>query len=130
MKITYIFSNETIEIEVPDTWGHIIVEFDRNEYNLHHKETRRHISLDAFESEPMEFKDPDNPIDAMFEEESLLDRLPAAIAKLDPEQQWLIHEIFFKGRKKSDVAAEMGINPAAVSGRLSTIYKKIKLFLK
>jgi len=51
MKIKYHFNTETIEIEVSEEWGEILVELDRQEYNINHKETRRHTSLDAMKYE-------------------------------------------------------------------------------
>lgn len=48
MKIKYEFANGTVEVEVSDEPGSIIVALDRREYNINHKETRRYCSLDAF----------------------------------------------------------------------------------
>lgn len=48
MKVRYEFVNgEISEIEVDDNLGELLVDFDRQEYNNDHKETRRHISLDG-----------------------------------------------------------------------------------
>ena len=47
MKIKYEFATETVEIEVTDDWGAIVVDLDRQDYNTDHKETRRHCSLEA-----------------------------------------------------------------------------------
>ena len=48
MKIKYEFATETVEIEVTDDWGAIVVDLDRQDYNTDHKETRRHCSLEAY----------------------------------------------------------------------------------
>ena len=49
MKITYTFATrETVEIEVDDAWGEILVALDRQEYNIDHTETRRHNHLIEF----------------------------------------------------------------------------------
>lgn len=48
MKIKYEFATETVEVEVSEEPGTAIVDLDRREYNINHKETRRHCSLDAF----------------------------------------------------------------------------------
>ena len=48
MKIKYEFvTGETVEVEVDDSIGKVMVELDRIEYNNDHKETRRHCSLSA-----------------------------------------------------------------------------------
>ena len=36
MKIRYSFVNETISIDVPDDWGEILIDLDRQEYNNDH----------------------------------------------------------------------------------------------
>ena len=46
MKIQYQFADKTVEIEVSDEWGNILIDLDRQEYNNDHKETRRHASLE------------------------------------------------------------------------------------
>ena len=48
MKIKYEFANETVEIDVTEEWANVIIDLDRQEYNIDHKETRRHCSLDAY----------------------------------------------------------------------------------
>jgi hypothetical protein len=37
MKIEYKFADETMEIEVSDEWGSILIDLDRQEYNNNHK---------------------------------------------------------------------------------------------
>ena len=45
MKVRYEFvTGEFTEIEVDDSLGELLVDFDRQEYNNNHKETRRHVS--------------------------------------------------------------------------------------
>ena len=55
MKIQYKFVNETISIDVPDDWGEILIDLDRQEYNNDHKETRRHYSLEGKVYEGMDY---------------------------------------------------------------------------
>ena len=52
MKIRYEFVNgEVSEIEVDDSLGELLVDFDRQQYNNHHKETRRYVFLDGMDYE-------------------------------------------------------------------------------
>ena len=52
MKIRYEFvTGEFSEIEVDDSLGELLVDFDRQQYNNDHKETRRHVSLDGMDYE-------------------------------------------------------------------------------
>ena len=49
MKIKCAFQDGSVtEVEVSDEIGAVIIDLDRQEYNINHKETRRHCSLDAF----------------------------------------------------------------------------------
>ncbi len=46
MKVKYEFVNgEVSEIKVDDSLGELLVEMDRQEYNINHKETRRCSSV-------------------------------------------------------------------------------------
>ena len=60
MKIQYKFANESVEIEVSDEWGEILIDLDRQEYNNDHKETRRHYHLEgcAYEGDDFAVEDP------------------------------------------------------------------------
>lgn len=47
MNIKYAFQDGAMtEVEVSDEIGAVIIDLDRQEYNINHKETRRHCSLD------------------------------------------------------------------------------------
>ncbi|HWQ88665.1 MAG TPA: hypothetical protein VN374_01675 [Desulfitobacteriaceae bacterium] len=37
MKIKYEFANEIIEIEVAEEWGNLLIDLDRQEYNINQK---------------------------------------------------------------------------------------------
>ena len=93
MKIKYQFATETVEIEVSDDWGNLVIDLDRQEYNNDHKETRRHVSLDAaeFEGEVFAVEDPSM--------ESFADNydLQQAIAKLTDNQRRIIIGHYFEG---------------------------------
>ena len=49
MKIQYKFVNETISIDVPDDWGEILIDLDRQEYNNDHIPGNTVESLDITE---------------------------------------------------------------------------------
>ena len=89
MKIKYEFANETVEIEVDEQWGSVLIDLDRQEYNNNQTETRRHCSLDAINLDENWLPSDENT------ELSVLQRLDnqrlyAAIAQLNPGQQSLI----------------------------------------
>lgn len=129
MKIQYKFVNETISIDVPDDWGEILIDLDRQEYNNDHKETRRHYSLEGKVYEGMDYAVEDSGLEALFAGPTDEERLRAAIQKLDPDQQAMIRAIYFEGVSVNDYAARMGVTQSAISHRLQTVRKKLKKLL-
>ena len=53
-----------------------------------------------------------------------------AIRALEPQQQWLVNEIFFNGRTQVDIAIELDIKPQAITNRLQKIFEKMKKSLE
>ena len=129
MKIQYKFATETISIDVPDDWGEILIDLDRQEYNNDHKETRRHYSLEGKVYEGMDYAAEDSGLEALFAGPTDEERLRAAIQKLDPDQQTMIRAIYFDGVSVNDYAARMGVTQSAISHRLQTVKKKLKKLL-
>ena len=129
MKIQYKFATETISIDVPDDWGEILIDLDRQEYNNDHKETRRHYSLEARVYEGMDYAVEDSDLEALFAGPTNEERLRAAIQKLDPDQQAMIRAIYFEGVSVNNYAARMGVTQSAISHRLQTVKKKLKKLL-
>ena len=130
MKIQYKFATETISIDVPDDWGEILIDLDRQEYNNDHKETRRHYSLEGKVYEGMDYAVEDPGLEALFAGPTDEERLRAAIQKLDPDQQAMIRAIYFEGVSVNDYAARMGVTQSAISHRLQTVKKKLKKLLR
>ena len=129
MKIQYKFATETISIDVPDDWGEILIDLDRQEYNNDHKETRRHYSLEGKVYEGMDYAAEDSGLEALFAGPTDEERLRAAIQKLDPDQQAMIRAIYFERVGVNDYAARMGVTQSAISHRLQTVKKKLKKLL-
>ena len=129
MKIQYKFATETISIDVPNDWGEILIDLDRQEYNNDHKETRRHYSLEGKVYEGKDYAVEDPGLEALFAGPTDEERLRAAIQKLDPDQQAMIRAIYFEGVSVSDYAARMGVTQSAISHRLQTVKKKLKKLL-
>ena len=126
MKIKYQFATETVEIEVSDDWGNLVIDLDRQEYNNDHKETRRHYSLDALVYEGEDYGIEDEAIYALAEYEDLR----KAIAQLSDNQKNLIQAHFFDGLSYSEIAQRMGTTPQAVWQAIERAKKQIskKLF--
>lgn len=128
MKIKYQLATETVEIEVTDDWGNLVVDLDRQEYNINHKETRRHCSLDAFNLDDALFPS-DDDVEAEVTTKDENRRLYAAIAQLSPRQQYLIRQVYFEGRKYTDIAREEGVDRTAISHATDRAIKNLKKIL-
>ena len=59
-----------------------------------------------------------------------IERVLEAIAKLEPQQQWLVKQIYVYGRKQVEIAEELGVGESAIRSRLKKISAKLKKFLK
>ena len=127
MKIKYEFANETIEIEVEEEWADIVIDLDRQEYNVNHKETRRHCSLEAYNlDDALLPSDEDVERDVIADEDKK--RLYKAIAALTPDQQELVHRVYFNNERLADIAREQGVSRAALTNRMNRIVASLKKF--
>ena len=126
----YHFSDgETVSIEIPDDWGEILIDLDRQEYNNNHKETRRHYSLEGKVYEGIDYAVEDPGLEALFAGPTDEERLHTAIRQLSPDQQEMVRAIFFENVSVNDYAARMGVTQSAISHRLQTVKKKLKKLL-
>jgi RNA polymerase sigma factor (sigma-70 family) len=126
MKVRYEFvTGEFTEIEVDDSLGELLVDFDRQEYNNNHKETRRHVSLDGMEYEGELFLS-EADTEGVVERREELAQLLRAMEALSPAQRKLVWQVFFEKRKIVDIAREEGVSHVAIHDRLKRIYRKIK----
>ena len=97
MKIEYKFVTGAVEVEVSNEWGTLLVDMDRQEYNNDHKETRRHISLDACQYEGATFATEDFGFDAVLDRDEAKKLVAAALPRLTEAQCHLIHALYFEG---------------------------------
>ena len=128
MKIKYEFANETIEIDVTEEWANVIIDLDRQEYNVNHKETRRHCSLEAYNLDDALLPS-DVDVAGDVETADEIERLYTAIARLQPQQRELVKRVYFNNEKIVDIAAEAGVSEAAIRNRLKKIFAALKNFL-
>lgn len=130
MKIRYEFvTGEFSEIEVDDSLGELLVDFDRQEYNNDHKETRRHVSLDGMEYEGELFSSVADTADEVERREELA-RLMRAMEALSPAQRELVLKVYFEKVRISDIARAEGVTKQSVHERLKRALNKLEKFLK
>ena len=128
MKIYYESVTGKIELDVPEKWGKIKVDLDRQEYNVNHKETRRHCSLEAYNLDGNLLPSETNiEVEVLKNEER--QELMDAIEKLTPDQRDLIKAVFFDGVSISEYAKKKGVSQPAITQRKETALKKLKNFL-
>ena len=122
MKIKYQFATETVEIEVDDDWGSLVIDLDRQEYNNDHKETRRHVSLDAALYEGEAFADEGAGLEKYAERIDL----QRAISTLTDHQQRIIKGYFFDGLTDVELGEELGISEAGVRQAANRALKQLR----
>lgn len=130
MKISYEFvTGEISEIEVDDALGEMLLDFDRQQYNNDHKETRRHVSLDGMEYEGAPFISEADTANEMERREDMA-RLFSAMKTLSPAQRELVEKVYFEERSFASIAREEGVGESAIRDRMKRIHKKLEKILK
>lgn len=126
MKIKYQFADETVEIEVSEEWGNVLIEFDRRERNNNRRETRRHESCSGDNNKMNTLEDRKTDIEADILQRIDSERLAAAIKKLLPHQRELVRKIFFEEVSAAEIARQEGVNKSSIQKRLQRIFEKLK----
>jgi len=123
VEITEEMIEETEGIE-PWLWLVISKGEERLEYNNNQTETRRHHS----------YSDQNDKFDTLMAEEDLLDKVLAnlekealreAIRTLEPKQQELVMDIYFRGLSMADVARRDGVHKSSVTKRMNRIIERL-----
>jgi len=128
MKVKYEFATESVDLEVEEIWGELLMDMDRSEYNINHKETRRHAPLYEMDRDDSLFPATGNVEDEILRKEEMAE-LVKAFEILTPEQLALIKKVYLEGKSVNSVAAELGIAQSSVSHRLMRIRKKLEKVL-
>ena len=74
--------------------------------------------------------DESQDVEEMAIKQAEKERVLEAIVKLEPQQQWLVKQIYVYGRKQVEIAEELGVGESAIRSRLKKISAKLKKFLK
>ena len=131
MKIKYEFNKgKTVEIEVSDEWGKVLVELDIQEERNNHKETRRHYKLNTSNDSSECLIDPD-----AFVEEIIINKqtdeeiMDYARRHLSRKQLRLFEKMYVDGLTQKECADKLGLSKSAVSQVVRTIRKKMSNIL-
>lgn len=128
-KISYEINGTRVEVEVTDEFAALYEQMDEEEKRVNRKETRRHQSLETLVEGGFQIADPDSDIEETLIKQYDIDRLHRALAVLTDDQKWLVEQVFYYGRKQSEIAVEMGVCKQALNNRITRVIKKIKKFL-
>ena len=113
------------KITVTEAEGKEIIELNRIEYNDNHRETRRHVSLEAYDPYGALVKDDTDPLQEVINKEEM-DQLHHSINQLKPEQQKLVMKKFWNDMKQVDIAKDDGVTKMAITKLFQTIYRRLK----
>ena len=102
------------------------------EYKMFMSDRHEHLytqSLDKSLDGGLDIMDEKQDLFAMIAQSEEYERIHKAIAKLEPQQQWLVYQVYFEGRTQIEIAEELGIDKTSLSKRKWRIIKKLKKFL-
>lgn len=126
--IKYPINGKYIDVEVTQEFARAYEQLKEEEKNNARRETRRHLSLEALTEEGFQVEDPKADIEDQLYKKLENNALFSAIKSLDPNQKWLIEQVFFLNRTQKDIAKELGVCKQAVNNQILRILKKLKKF--
>lgn len=132
MKITYKFATgEATTIEVSDELGEILIDLDRQEYNVNHRETRRHTSLDGLDFEGKLFAD-NIDIPHLLEQKETAQMVHAAVEQLKPKQRDLIYALYLSDKpvSQAEYGRQLGIAETSVQQNARRAKQALKEILE
>lgn len=138
-KISYKIDGKTIELEVDDKfakeYAKIDAESKRNDWKFAWRQRKLDCSLNSIMDNGYDI--PDDSCELCEEENDDANThqktnisVEEIMGVLEPQQQWLVEQLYILGRTQEDVASELGISDAAIRNRVKKIRKKLKKFMK
>ena len=131
--IKCLIDGKITEIEVEEDFKAAYLEIDteskRNDWKHDWRRRKRECSLERITDEGFQIAGEDD-VAGEYEQEEEHAALRAAIAKLPPEQQDLIHRIYFLEQSHKEIAAELGVDRSAISHRIKRALAALKKILQ
>ena len=125
--IKYEINGTFVEIEVSDEFARQYEQIEAEEARqIWRDKKRKDSSLARMVEAGFQVADPNSNVEENLLEKYDIEQLSEEIKALTEDQKWLIEQVFFNGRKQTEIAAELGIDPTAIRNRLQKIYSKIK----
>ncbi len=128
-KIKYEINGTFIDIEASDEFAKHYEQIEAEEARqIWRDKKRKESSLERMVEAGFQVADPNTNVEERLLKKYDIEQLGEAIKTLTEDQKWLIEQIFYYGRKQSEVAIELAIDVTSVRDRLRVIYKKLKKF--
>ena len=125
--IKYEINGTFVEVEVSDEFARQYEQIEAEEARqIWRDKKRKDSSLERMVEAGFQVDDPNSNIEEKLLEKCDIEQLSEAINSLTKNQKWLIEQVFYYGRKQTEIADELGIDPTAIRNRLQKIYSKIK----
>ena len=130
MKITYNFNDESVEIDVPEEWGELVVQFNREEDTQDRNKRRHCYSLDTKVYEGKEYGVLDSEIENFGEDEEPdeIELLYAGLDLLTEKQRDVLRMHFFEEMTLEEIGAVMGVSKVAVYHIKTRAVEQLKKF--
>ena len=132
MKITYNFNDESVEIDVPEEWGELDVQFNRAEDSQDRNKRRHCYSLDTKVYEGKEYGVLDSEIENLGEDEEPdeVELLYAGLALLTEKQRDVLRMHFFENMTFEEIGAVLGVSRVAAYQIKDRAVEQLKKFFR
>ena len=102
-------------------------DFSKATFNSHQRETRRHISLEAYDIDGNLLAGTEDVETSLHDED--YEELYRAIEKMKPKQRELLKKVYWENIRQVDIARAEGVSESAIAQRMAVIYARLKKFL-
>ena len=132
MKITYNLNDESVEIDVPEEWGELVVQFNRDEDSQDRNKRRHCYSLDTKVYEGKEYGVLDSEIENLGEDEEPdeVELLYAGLALLTEKQRDVLRMHFFENMTFEEIGAVLGVSRVAAYQIKDRAVEQLKKFFR
>lgn len=133
LKDVYVcVDNETAKVleQVDEETRRIYLQEEYLTFMSNVKYKRSNQSLDKSLENGFDIVDENQDVEENAIKDADKEKVRQAISKLEPQQQWLVKQVYFNQRTNVSIASELGVTEGAIRDRLKRIFEKIKKFLK
>lgn len=133
IKDVYVcVDDETARVleQVDEETRHTYLQEEYKMFMADYRYKRRNQSLEKSVDNGFDVIDDKQDVEAMAIKQAEKETVMEAISKLEPQQQWLVKQIYIYGRKQIEIANELGVSHQAISQQIILIRSKIKKILK